>query len=128
VETKKSVLIITDDTGTTENTANQIAAELVDYHVVIEPASKFAGNDILPAAAFFIGCESPNPPSFGYLTELLRHINLCGRPCGVFAPGSKPAVKYLKGLLHDCEAILAKEAYLGTGPADLRRWLKGIIK
>jgi hypothetical protein len=121
--------VVTDGTPQTHALAEQVGAELSACHVVIRQAVDFAGTDILPADVFFLGCEAPEPSSFAYLSELLRHINLAGRPCGVFSPASDKAVKYLAGLVKDCDARLA-EPYVAGGRtgADLKRWIKAVVK
>jgi menaquinone-dependent protoporphyrinogen IX oxidase len=109
VDAKKTVLIVTDGAGSTAKIAESLAAVLTGNNVTIRAAADFAGTDLLPADAFFIGCEAPKPASFGYLTELLQHINLSGRPCGVFSSGSEKAARYLARLLKDSEAALYPE-------------------
>jgi hypothetical protein len=127
VEIKKHVLIITDGADSTVRIAEQIAAELKKHDVVIRAASDFAGTDLLPADVFFLGCEQSNPPSFAYLSELLRHINLAGRPCGVFSPDSAGPAAYLTGLARDCEAILGEPFVAKDGTAGLKQWIKSIL-
>jgi hypothetical protein len=127
VETKKNVLIVTDGAVSTMKAAEQIAAELADSQVVVRAAADFAGTDILPAEVFFLGCEAPNPPSFAYLEELLRHINLAGRPCGVFSPKSEKAVEYLAGLVKDCEAVLGEAFLSSKDGAGFKKWVKSIL-
>jgi hypothetical protein len=127
VETKKRVLIVTDGVDATARIAEQIAAELAKHDVVIRPASAFAGTDLLPAAVFFLGCERPNPPAFAYLSELLQHINLAGRPCGVFSPDSTKSLTYLAGLVKDCEAVLGEPFLAKNGAAGLKSWVKSIL-
>jgi hypothetical protein len=127
VETKKNVLIVTDGAASTMKAAEQIVAELTDARVVIRAASDFAGTDILPAEVFFLGCEAPNPPDFAYLEELLRHINLAGRSCGVFSPKSEKAVKYLAGLVKDCEAALGEPFVSPENGAGFKKWVKSIL-
>ena len=127
METKKSVLIVTDGSGETAKMAAEIAAALEGNKVEVKPASEFAGNDLLPAEAFFLGCEKPQPDSFAYLTDLLKHINLAGRPCGVFSPGSEKAAEYLAALVHDCEAALnPKPLFAGSADA-VRTWAQSVI-
>jgi hypothetical protein len=126
VETKKNVLIITDGAASTLEIAEQIAADLKDCQVLIRAASDFGGTDILPAEVFFLGCEEPDPPSFAYLAELLRHINLAGRPCGVFSPGSARAAEYLAGLVGDCEAALGAPFVAAEDKAGLKQWVESI--
>jgi hypothetical protein len=127
VETKKHVLIVTDGADSTVRIAEQIAAELKKHDVVIRKASDFAGTDILPADVFFLGCEQPDPPSFAYLAELLRHINLAGRFCGVFSPNSAKSVTYLTRLVRDCEASLGEPFVAKDGAAGLKHWITGIL-
>jgi hypothetical protein len=127
VETKKHVLIVTDGAESTVRLAGQIAAELKKHDVVIRAASDFAGTDLLPAAVFFLGCEQPEPPSFAYIAEFLRHINLAGRSCGVFSSGPAKAVTYLRGLVSDCEAVLGEPFTAKDGAAGLKQWVKSIL-
>ena len=114
---KKKVLIITDSSAETAKMAAGIKTALKGNDVLIKSASDFMGNDILPADAFFLGCEKPQPDSFTYLADLLKHINLAGRPCGIFSPGSEKAVKYLAALVKDCEAALNPEFLTGSAAA-----------
>jgi hypothetical protein len=109
--------------------AEQIGAELSSCHVAVLRASEFAGTDILPVDVFFLGCDAPEPSSFAYLSELLRHINLAGRSCGVFSAESDRAVEYLAGLVKDCEVRFAG-SYVARGraAADLKRWIKAVVK
>jgi hypothetical protein len=126
VKTKKSVLILTDGAPGTEKIAADIAETLKGSKVVTKTASEFAGNDILPADAFFLGCENPAPESFAYITDLLKHINLAGRTCGVFSPGTKKTTGYLAGLVKDCEAALNPEFLTGTLP-NVKNWAQNVI-
>jgi hypothetical protein len=126
VKAKKNVLIITDGAPETVKIAANIAGALKGNKVLTKTAAEFAGNDILPADAFFLGCKNATPDSFAYLTDLLKHINLAGRPCGVFSSGTKKTAGYLAGLVKDCEAALNPE--LLTGPAsDVKNWVQNII-
>jgi len=104
-----------------------IAAALKGSKVLIKTASEFKGNDILPAEAFFLGCEKPNPDSFAYLADLLKHINLAGRPCGIFSPGSEKAAKYLAALIHDSEAALNPRFFLDASGAGNKTWAQKVI-
>ena len=123
---KKNVLIVTDGSEATVKMAAGIAAALKGNKVSVKAASEFKGNDILPAEVFFLGCEKPEPDSFSYLADLLKHINLVGRPCGVFSPGSEKAAGYLAALVHDCEAALNPEPLTGSG-ADIASWAKSVV-
>lgn len=86
--------------------AASIAKALEGAHIVSTTASDFTGTDILPAEVYFFGCEEPHPDSFVYLEMVLKHINLVGRPCGIFSPASKSATVYLADMVHDSEAAL----------------------
>jgi hypothetical protein len=126
VKAKKRALIVTDGTESTHQMAERIAAVLTDCTVTLRAASGFAGTDILPADICFFGCANPRPASFAYLEELLRHINLAGRPCGIFSPRSKEAAKYLAGMVHDSDLALNPEPLLEI-PA-LTQWVANVIK
>jgi len=91
--------------------------------VTILRGEDWAVTDLLPAEAFFLGCEEPDPPGFTVLAETLRHINLAGRPCGVFSAGSEGAWRYLAGLVRDCEAVLCPWPLQAGDPEDLKGWL-----
>ncbi|MDR1105736.1 MAG: hypothetical protein LBL44_05205 [Treponema sp.] len=126
METKKTVVIVTDEAGSSRNIAEQIAAVLEDSCRVISlTAPNFKGNDVLPADVIFLGCASPNPPAFAYLEEMFRHINLAGKSCGVFSDSGK-TVQYLKNMVHDSELNLAKP-FTGSGGPELHKWIKGIV-
>ena len=120
------MLIVTDGTEETAKMAAEIVTALKGNKVTVKTACEFEGNDILPAQAFFLGCEKPKPDSFAYLTELLKHINLAGRPCGVFSPGSEKAVKYLAALVRDSEAALNPELFFAAS-GDLKTWAQNIV-
>jgi hypothetical protein len=126
VKTKKTVLIVTDGSAGTAKLAEEIAAALKGNKVSMKAASDFKGNDILPTDAFFLGCDKPRPTTFAYLTDVLKHINLAGRPCGVFSSGSEKAAKYLAGLVKDCEAALNPEPLL-TGGDDVKNWAQSVV-
>jgi hypothetical protein len=125
VKAKKTVLIVIDGTGQVAKMADDIAAVLKGYTVTIKAASEFAGTDLLPADMFFIGCEAPKPASFDYLSDLLKHINLAGRSCGVFSPESEKAASYLAGLLADSEAALYPQPLFADSP-DIAAWVEKI--
>ena len=127
VNAKKNVLILTDGSEGTVKMAVEIASALKGNKVLIKPASEFKGNDILPAEAFFLGCEKPGPESFAYLEDLLKHINLAGRPCGVFSSGSERAVKYLAALIRDSDADLNPEFVFAASGVDIEKWAHNVI-
>ena len=125
MKAKRNVLIVTDGSGKTAAMAAGIAAAMKGNKVTVKTASEFQGNDILPAEAIFLGCEKPAPDAFAYLDDLLKHINLAGRPCGVFTPGTKKTANYLAALLKDSEADLSPE-FLSAG-ADVKNWTQKVI-
>jgi hypothetical protein len=102
---KKKAFIITDGTKPVRSIALFIKESLVDYKVKICPAKRFNGNDLLPADIFFIGCKRQKPKSFSFLEEMLAHINLASKKCGVFSLNEK-SLNYLRGILADSEADL----------------------
>ena len=104
-----------------------IAASLKGNKVTVKTASDFMGNDILPAEAFFLGCEKPKTGSFAYIEDLFKHINLAGRPCGVFSPGSEKTVKYLASMVRDSEAALNPELFLSGSGGDISTWAQKVI-
>jgi len=129
VSVKKKALIITDGTEEIKAAAKMISAVMDGFKVNICEAEKFSGTDLLPVNLFIIGCEKPAPASFAYLKELLLHINLASRKCGVFSTKEK-TLKYLCGIVKDCEADLGEPLSVKDEikkPA-LKKWLKGILK
>jgi len=134
VSAKRKALIITDGTEEIKAAANNISGALSDFalsdfDVNICEAGNFKGTDLLPANLFIIGCEKSNPASFAYLKEFLLHINLASRKCGVFSTNEK-TLKYLCGLVKDCEADLGEPLSLNseTNKSALKKWLKGITE
>ena len=124
---EKRVLIVTDGTEPVAKTAQSIADLLTGCSVNIRASESFEGTDLLPADVFFIGCGTPNPASFGYLSKMLEHINLSGRHCGVFSNNSD-ALKYLCGIVVSCEAKMGKPLLVGEDPADsINQLLKEIV-
>jgi hypothetical protein len=126
VKAKKTVLIVTDGSTGIAELAGEIAAVLKGNKISTKTASSFKGNDILPADAFFLGCEKPRPAAFAYLADVLKHINLAGRPCGVFTSGSESAAKYLADLVKDCEAALNPKPLLAGG-GGVRNWAQSVV-
>ena|GEM_PF-716762 len=131
----KKVLIVIDDCDVSQRFARGILSIIGEYSAEgytawIIMADSLSGTDLLPAYAFFLGCEEPEPFSFNYIEDLLRHINLAGRSCGVFS-SQKKALKYLSSLVQDSEAA-AGEPYLiqedEKKSVDLRKWIYGILK
>ena len=135
MDKSKKALIITDGAPTTVRLAGIIAGNingnpLFGYSAVIMNAENFNGNDLLPVQAFFLGCELPKPASFYYLEDLLMHINLSGRRCGIFS-GDYKALKYLSGLIRSCEAATGDPLQVkneGLSGDEIEIWLKNILK
>jgi len=128
VSAKERVLIVTDGTETIQLIAQSISKTMTDYELKVCTAGEFAGTDLLPAGLFFLGCEKQKPPSFAYLEEMLAHINLASRKCGIFSV-NKDALEYLESIVKDCEAGL-EPPFLAAGVEDssaLTNWLKEIL-
>ena len=127
VKRKKSVLIVTDGTEKVKKMAENIAAALKGNKILLKDSSSFSGTDLLPAEILFFGCEKPSPPSFDYFETLLQHINLAGRPLGIFSPNSKEALKYLSRIVKDSEAALYSEAFITENARGIEEWTTRII-
>jgi hypothetical protein len=124
VEAKKTALIVTDGQVSVQKLADSIASALEDFAVSVVPAGAFKGTHILGAGLVFFGAEQANPPTFNYLHKVLRHINLVGRPCGVFSPASGEAVEYLINMVKDSELTLYGDAFSGGG--DITGWARKV--
>ena len=123
----KTALIVVDGT-TAEKIADLVCSALKGYQTVIRKAESFTGTDLLPVQTFFLGCESPEPASFAYLDQMLQHINLSGRPCGVFSTDKK-ALKYLLKMLEASgadagEPLLVND--ISAEPIVIRKWIQTI--
>jgi len=130
VTAKKRVLIITDGAESTQLIAKSIENALIDSIVKICKIQEFTGTDILPADMFFLGSESPSPVSFAYLEDMLAHINLVSRTCGIFST-NKEALKYLRKIVKDCEASLGEPFLAPDGKVnapDVEKWVKTLLK
>jgi len=130
------VLIITDGTETIQSIALNIQEALNAINsekkttAKICPAHEFHGKELLPSELFLIGCETPSPSSFAWLEEMLSHINLASRKCGVFSVNTK-TVNYLRSILKDSEAEIAEPFIAEKGAvkkADIKKWIKQITK
>jgi hypothetical protein len=128
VKTKKRVLIVTDGAAPVLELADRIAKLMTEELVVVKTAPDFTGADILPADICLFGCETPHPVSFSHLEELLLHINLVGRPCGLFSPASTGAVTYLSGIVRDSELSVREPPLTAPSPEDVKRWVKSLVK
>ncbi|MDR1929015.1 MAG: hypothetical protein LBQ44_00155 [Treponema sp.] len=120
---KKTALIITDGAAGIQQTAESIAAALDGFEVTIVPAGAFVGTRLLPADIVFFGAETADPPGFAYLYMVLQHINLAGRPCGIFS-GSVSALNYLRKMVHDSELTLCPDFFQGKG--DVKAWTEKV--
>jgi len=130
VNVNKRALIITDGTEAIQSIAQTISGVLDGFTVKMCTAEKFAGTDLLAVDLFFIGCEKSCPSSFAYLEDLLSHINLASRKCGVFSTKEK-TLKYLRGIVKDSEADLTDPLSAPKGEVKksvLKKWIKGILK
>jgi adenine phosphoribosyltransferase len=128
VERKKNILIVTDGKTSCCKMAKSITRALKSSHVVSTIAPDFMGTDILPAEAYFFGCEKPNPDSFAYLETVLKHINLVGRPCGIFSPKSESAIAYLANMVLDSEvALYPKPLYAKDVNNKVIQWTDNVI-
>jgi hypothetical protein len=124
VDGKKNALIVTDGAESTWKIATAIAGALKNFSVVTLTAGEFSGTHILSADICFFGSEIPNPPSFAFLSTILQHINLAGRPCGIFAKSTK-ATEYLRNLVHDSELALHPVVLTGEKD-DIKKWTETI--
>jgi hypothetical protein len=119
-------LIITDGTKSIQSIADLISEALSGFEVKICPAENFDGTDLLPACLFFIGCQNSNPDSFLYLENMLTHINLASRKCGIFSVKEK-TLEYLRRIIKDCEAISKEYLFNENGDiskSDIENWIK----
>jgi hypothetical protein len=133
-EEKRKILIITDNTASMLNVAMNIAADLrkppfSDYSVSTLEVAQFSAVDILPVYAFFIGCDNQKAFSFLYIEDLFAHINLAGRPCGIFSSNAI-AIRYLTNLVRPCEAVVGKPFHIKDETVDsvaLQRWIIDVV-
>ena len=132
MKTKRNMLIVTDNGGITRSIAENIAAVFggfTDWSVTVISAEDFSPTRLLPAHAFLLGCEKPAPPEFAGINDLFKHINLAGRPCGIFSTQAS-AIKYLSGLVRDSEAALGSPLVVKSNAVDsmeLQKWVRGIV-
>ena len=125
----KNALIITDGTKTIQSIAGLISGELKGFKVKTCIAENFRGTDMLPSDIFFFGCENADPESFSYLTEMLSHISLASRKCGVFTLKEK-TLKYLLKIVKDCEADVRELPLSGkteVKASEIKKWVKYFI-
>jgi adenine phosphoribosyltransferase len=128
VEIKQNVLIVTDGKDSCCKMAKSIAKTLKGAHVVSITAPNLTGENILPAEVYFFGCEESNSDSFAYLEMVLKHINLVGRPCGIFSPDSESATAYLADIVRDSEvALYPKPLYAKDVDNNVKQWTDYVI-
>jgi len=134
VKTKRKILIIADNGAVTMNIAKNIAAffgkaPFANWSAAVVSAADFSPIRLLPVHAFLLGCEKSESPDFTQIKELFKHINLAGRACGVFSTQNS-AIKYLSGLVRDCDAALGSPFLIDNGTGDsrkLKKWVGSII-
>ncbi|MDR1506745.1 MAG: hypothetical protein LBI67_06540 [Treponema sp.] len=124
MEGRKNALIVIDGAAPIRNMAAAIAAVLKSFTVTVLTAGEFSGTQLLAADICFFGSETPNPPSFAYLGTVLGHINLAGRPCGVFST-SVDGAEYLRNLVHDSEITLYP-VVLMEGKDNVKKWTESV--
>jgi hypothetical protein len=123
VNSIKQVLIVMDDSpALAEAVSAMLAGMKGGIRTVVKKASDLTPVDILPADAFFFGCESAGPASFAELERVLKGINLAGRPCGLFTLASNEAIEYLRTIVRDADFRLHPTPFLVSGSADIVRW------
>jgi hypothetical protein len=129
VERTQTALIVIDDAESTWNIAQAVSASLDGYAAVLRHVDAFSGTDLLSADVFLLGCAAPNPVGFIYLEDMLNHINLAGRRCGIFSANSA-ALQYLSALVRDSEAAVGKPLLAPEDAVDstiLRQWVQSIL-
>jgi hypothetical protein len=133
VETNKKIVILTDGAAPVQEMAENIAAIIgafPDYSAAVIQAKDFSGTDFLAAHAVFLGCQEPQPASFASIQAFLGHINLAGRPCGLFSSGAR-ALEYLAALVHDSEIAADRPFQTENDTIDrekLKNWVQDILK
>ncbi len=105
-----------------EKAVEAMRKSIGDARFVIRKAADFAPVDVLPADAYFIGCESPSPASFSEVERVLKGINLAGRPCGLFSLASMAAIEYLRAVVRDADLRLHPKGFLLEGASDIGPW------
>jgi hypothetical protein len=133
VETNKKIAIIIDGAALMQKAAENIAAVIEacpGYSAAVIQAQGFSGTELLPAHAVFLGCEEPKPSSFASIETFLGHINLAGRPCGIFSSGAK-GLEYLSALVRDSEIAADRPFQVENGAIDrekLKNWVQDILQ
>jgi hypothetical protein len=127
----RKALIITDDGPEIKKITGEIAKAFgklpfEGYQALIVSAGSLTPVDLLPAHVFFLGGSPLEPSPFGRIEGLFRHINLAGRPCGVFSSNQK-TLDYLSKLAHSsgaaqCWPLLAEGGLIEGG--KIQNWLQ----
>lgn len=89
---------------------------------MVRNAAEFTPVDILPADAYFFGCEKAKPASFAELERVLKGVNLAGRPCGLFSSASNEAIDYLRTMVRDSELRQHPVPLLASASPDVGAW------
>ncbi|GMO42284.1 MAG: hypothetical protein Ta2B_22490 [Termitinemataceae bacterium] len=127
---EKKYLVIIDEDKSTRSAALAIVSHLIGRNVKIVNAASFEGIDILGQDYLFFGCANPKPSSFAYLENLLRHINLAGRKCGVFSASKTNGIKsiqYLTSIVKDSEVKLLGKPLISNNILSIQNWTKNIL-
>lgn len=129
----KNVLILVDESNALKEVGRQLAAHLAPAHVAIIDAADFSATDILPADAYFFGCQEPHPLRFSEVERVLKGINLAGRPCGLFTLSAKNAIEYLRTITRDADLAVFPEPllYEALKPVDrtpqVKAWVQSVL-
>lgn len=133
MKTIKNVLILVDESDAIKDVGRQLAVHLEAVHVAIVDAADFAATDLLPADAYFFGCQQPHPARFSEVERVLKGINLAGRPCGLFTLSAKSAIEYLRSITQDAELAVFHEPllYEALKPVDrapqVKAWVHSVL-
>jgi len=126
VSVGKKALIITDASESIQPVAKIISDTLTEFNVKTCTAENFAGTDLLSADIFFIGCENQGHKSFAYLEDMLLHINLVSRKCGIFSI-NESAIQYLRSMLKDSEADLGEPLLFTENKPAIEDWVSNLL-
>lgn len=121
------MLIVSDGTASTQIMVQKLLKTLRYEDLTTRNASEFIATDLLAAEVYFFGCESPHPVSFASLERVLCHINLVGRPCGLFSPVQEKAIEYLSRIVFDSELALYPVPFFGDSEENIAAWVKDVL-
>lgn len=138
MKAQKRVLIIIEESSSLKKIAQRIATRLAPFRVDVVEGSQFVATDLLPADAYFLGCDSPQPISFAELERVLQGINLAGRTCGLFTSSAMSeratsAIEYLRSIIRDTDLRVNPDPFFGqtnsNGPmVDERLWIEKTLR